>query len=374
MESAGTTPHVAMSAPDLAEVLQAPGPFATVYLTTTGDIDNAAQRSELRWRGVRDSLAEAGAPESVLEEIDAQVPDAHRNGQCLCVIADAGGVLHVEHHPEEPKQDVGIWGPLPSLVPLLEWRQSSLPHVLVLADRTGADVIGFRRERPAVVRETGNQDEDAAQKVRAGGWSQRRYQERAENVWEQNADAAATEVARLVERIGARLIVAAGDVRAVQLLRDALPRELTDLLVVADGSRAADGSADTTAEEATRLVADAVARDTVALVEKFREEKGQGDRAAAGAARTIEALAEGRVEVLLVNDDGVEDTRTAWFGPEPTMVATSEADMKAFGVDDATEARLPDVAVRAALLTSAGVRVVPRGTLDGDPVAAILRW
>lgn len=374
MESAGTTPQVALSAPDLAEVLQAPGPFATVYLTTAGDIDNAAQRSELQWRAVRESLAEAGAPESVLDEIDTHVPDAHHNGQCLCVIANAGGVLHVEHHPEEPKQDVGTWAPLPSLVPLLEWRQSSLPHVLVLADRTGADVIGFRRERPAVVRETGNQDDDAAQKVRAGGWSQRRYQERAENVWEQNADEAAAEVARLVERIAARLIVAAGDVRAVQLLRDSLPRELTDLLVTADGSRAPDGSAESTADEATRLVADAVARDTVALLEKFREEKGQGDRAAAGAARTLEALAEGRVEVLLVNDDGVEDTRTAWFGPEPTMVGMSEADVKAFGVDEAMEARLPDVAVRAALLTSAGVRVVPRGAIDGDPVAAILRW
>ncbi|MBW3668968.1 MAG: hypothetical protein KY443_07110 [Actinobacteria bacterium] len=374
MESAGTTPHVAVNAPDLAEVLQAPGPFATVYLATVGDVDNAAQRSELRWRGVRDALADAGAPESTLEEIDALVPDAHHRGQCLSVVANGDGVLHVEHHPEEPKRDIGRWAPLPSLVPVLEWRQSSPPHLVVLADRTGADVIGFRRELPDVMREAGDQDGDAVRKVHPGGWSQRRYQERAENAWEHNADAAAAEVARMAERIGARLIVAAGDVRALQLLRDALPRELADLLAAADGNRAPDGSAGTTADDAVRLVADAVARDTVALIEKFREEKGQGDRAAAGAARTMEALAQGRVEVLLVDDDAMEDTPIAWFGPEPTMVGMTEADVKAFGVDTATAARLPDVAVRAALLTSAGVRVVPGAVLDGDPVAAILRW
>jgi hypothetical protein len=375
MESAGTTPNVAVPAADLAEVLQAPGPFATVYLATEAEIDHAAHRSELRWRAVHDSLAEQGAPTEVLDAVAETVPGAHHHGQCLAVVADRSGVLHVEHHPEVPRQDVGRWAPLSMLVPLLEWRQVSPPYVAVLADRTGADIIGFRRELPHVVRETGSHDNEAAEKVQAGGWSQRRYQQRAENVWERNAEEAAAEVAKLVERIGARLVVAAGDVRAVQLLRDSLPRELADILQVVDGNRAADGSSDELAEAAARLVADSVARDTVAVVEKLREEAGQHDRAAEGPARVIEALAQGRVEVLLVDDDGQDEGgRTAWFGPEPTMVGLSEADVKAFGADVATEARLPDVAVRAALLTGAGVRVVPGGAVGNEGIAAILRW
>ncbi|MBV9411271.1 MAG: hypothetical protein JO148_06730, partial [Acidimicrobiia bacterium] len=46
---------------------------------------------------------------------------------------------------------------------------------------------------------------------------------------------------------------------------------------------------------------------------KFREERGQGDRAADGPAATLEAMSRSQVEVLLVHADP-DDTRTAWFG------------------------------------------------------------
>jgi len=373
MESAGTTPHVGVTAPDLVEVVQAPGPFATVYLTTEAEIDNAAQRNERRWRQVRDGLATEGAPESLLDRIDELVPEAHRQGQGLAVVANQSGVLHVEHHPEVLTRDVGLWSALPSLVPLLEWRQSSPPHVAVLADRTGADIIGFRRELPDLYREAGMSDRDEVQKVQAGGWSQRRYQERAENTWEQNTEAAAAEITKLVERIGARLVVVAGDTRALTMLRESLPREVLDRLVEVDGGRSADGSDDEFVAGVTRAVATAVASDTVAVIEKFREELGQGDRAGDGPARTIEALRQGQVEVLLVNDD-LEPDRTAWFGEGPTMIGLSADEVRGLGAESVQEARLHDVVVRAALGTSAGIRVVPHGGGPTDGIGAILRW
>lgn len=374
MESAGTTPNVAVTATDLAELVQAPGPFATVYLTTEAEIDNAAQRNERRWRQVRDDLAAQGAPASLLDAIDGLVPEAHREGQALGVVGTEAGVLHVEHHPEVLKADVGRWAALPSLVPVLEWRQMSPPHVAVLADRTGADIIGFRRELPDLYREAGmSTSKDEVQKVQAGGWSQRRYQERAENTWEENAEAAATEVAKLVERIGARLVVVAGDTRALALLRQSLPREVVDMVVEVDGGRGADGSEDEFVEGLARAVATAVASDTVAVLEKFREELGQGDRACDGLARTIEALRQGQVEVLLVHDDLTSD-RTAWFGEGPTMIGLSADEVRGLGADVVQEARLHDVVVRAALGTSAGVRVVPHGGGPTDGIGAILRW
>ncbi|HVF73654.1 MAG TPA: Vms1/Ankzf1 family peptidyl-tRNA hydrolase [Acidimicrobiales bacterium] len=373
MESAGTTPHVAVSAPDLVEVVQDPGPYATVYLTTEAGIDNAAQRNERRWRQVRDELAGQGAPESLLEQIDGLVPDAHREGQSLAVVGTEQGVLHVEHHPEVLKHDNGRWAALPSLVPLLEWRQMSPPHVAVLADRSGADIIGFRRELPDLYREAGTGNKDAVHKVQAGGWSQRRYHERAENTWEENAEAAAAEVTKLVERIGARLVVAAGDTRALTVLREALPREVLDMLVEVDGGRGADGSDEEFSVGVARAVATAVASDTVAIVEKFREELGQGDRACDGPARTIEALRQGQVEVLLINDD-LESDRTAWFGDGPTMLGLSADDVRGLGAEHVQEARLHDVLVRAALGTSAGIRVVPHGAGPADGIGAVLRW
>jgi len=80
------------------------------------------------------------------------------------------------------------------------------------------------------------------------------------------------------------------------------------------------------------------------------------------------------VDVLLLAPDDPDDLRTAWFGAEPTQLGTTAAEVKALGVDDPTEGRLVDVAVRAALGTGAGIRVVGAGAgLEGG-IGAILRW
>jgi peptide subunit release factor 1 (eRF1) len=81
-----------------------------------------------------------------------------------------------------------------------------------------------------------------------------------------------------------------------------------------------------------RALVQLVAEDTAALVRKLREELGQHDRAVEGAAATLAALARGQVEVLLVHGDP-DDDRTAWFGPEPTHVATTPDDLGAMGIE-----------------------------------------
>ena len=372
METSGTTPRVAVRAAELTELAAGQGPFATVVLATEARVDNAAQRSEVRWKAARDELALAGAPDQVLAAIDPVVPDAHLEGDGLAVIARADGVVHVEHSAAPPRTELVRWAPLPSLVPVVEWRQLSPPHVIVLADREGADIVAVRRDRPDVRREAGGEDA-AIHKVRGGGWSNRRYQDRAENTWEKNADDAAAHVAALAQRIGARLVVVAGDVRAVAMLRDALPTEVAGLVREADGGRSPDGSGPVLAADVDRLLHEAVAEDTRAVLAKFAEERGQGDRAADGPDETLQALAAAQVDVLLVADDP-DDERTAWFGPEPVHVSATATALRDLGVDDPVSARLVDVAVRAALGTGAGVRVVPAGAGVAGGIGAVLRW
>src|SRR5207253_1579450 len=119
----------AIADPSLTELVSREGPFLTVYLTTEAGIDNAAQRSAQRWKSLRTSLENDGVPGSVLNAVDPLVADAHLHGECLGVVL-AGDHLHVEHLPDPPKQDVGIWRELPALAPLLEWRQSWPAHVV----------------------------------------------------------------------------------------------------------------------------------------------------------------------------------------------------------------------------------------------------
>jgi hypothetical protein len=102
------------------------------------------------------------------------------------------------------------------------------------------------------------------------------------------------------------------------------------------------------------------------LLERFATELGQagapraahGDRAVEGAAATLAALGRGQVETLLLTGLFLDDERTAWFGPAPTDVAADRDELAGLGVAEPVEGRLVDVAVRAAMGTGAGVRIL----------------
>ena len=384
MESSGTTPLGGQSpaaVPDIAATFDGEGPFVTVYLATEAAVEQAAQQSELRWKTLRRELEEAGAPAEALTAIDPLVADAHQQGRTLAVVADTTGLRLVRHEPEPPARDAGCVAPLPRVGPLLEWAQSAVPHLVVLADRVGADIVVFTRGADrsgaggapvlSVGEETG--DDPNLRKSSPGGWSQRRYQNRAENLWEQNAKAVADQVASLVDETGARLVVVAGDVRALQLLREHLPDRIAGLLREVDGSRAAGSGLDEIADDVVKLAATVVAEDTVEFLRQFKEERGQRDLAAEGAKATIEALAAARVDTLLIHDDP-DDDRTAWFGPEPGMVAQSKKTLADMGVEAPQKARLVDVAIRAAFSTGAAVRIVPSAGSVKQGIGAILRF
>lgn len=364
----------AATVPDVAAVFDASAPFVSVYLPTDPAVDNAGPRNEVRWKGIRQELLEAGAPEAALGAIDQLVPDAHTRGAALVAIANAAGLRLVRHEPEPPRRELARVDPLPRLGPVLEWEQAAVPHVIVLADRVGADLAALTAAGRQILDSVGGADsgEPMVRRSPPGGWSQRRYQQRAENLWEERAGEAAEAVADLVDRIGARLVVAAGDVRATQLLQESLPARINELLEIVDGSRAVDGGLDELAEESVRLASSVAASDTVACLQRLREETGREEGLAVqGVEPTLAALAEARVDTLMVHDDP-DDDRTAWYGPEPALVAAHPEPLRELGVEDPARARLVDVALRGALGTGAGVRMVPKVPSDG--LAALLRY
>ena len=376
MESAEPTPEVDEPGRDLAEMVGDAGEFLSVLLTTDPAVENAGQRSELRWKSLRSDLEQRGIGEEVLSAVDPFVPEAHLHGPRLEVVVSTTGARHVEHggDPNDAtEQDEGRWGRVPWILPVLSWRQATVPHVVVLIDRSGADLFAFRREGPAVHEEVDPPGEPLT-RSKPGGWSQRRYQQRAENSWEKGAGDVAKELARLVERFEPRIIVVAGDVRAVQFLREALPKEMDELVRVTSGERPnPDGSGGIPQDEVDELVAEIVQSDTDEVLAKFEEELGQGDLAAEGPSAVIEALEKAQVEVLLIRDDA-EDERTAWIGPEPVHIGMARDRLEAMRVDDPVEARLRDAAVRAALGTAAKIRILPDGRGPREGIGAILRW
>jgi hypothetical protein len=382
MESTRSRPPGVLDAgrlPELARLMEAPGPFVTLYMATEPAVENAAQRSELRWKDLRQTLEGEGAPAAALEGIDALVPDAHTEGGTLAVVAGPDGVLLARNEPEPVATDVGRVAALPAVGPLLEWAQSAVPHVIVLADRVGADLVGVGPAGDEVLTSVGpaHGHDPRIRKSKPGGWSQRRYQDRAEVAWEERAGEVADRVAAMVGDLDARLVVVAGDVRAVSLLREALPPEVAELVTEVDGSRAVDGGVDHLADEVVRLTATVVAADTAECLRRWKEETGRDEAGAGGAGvegvgPVMGALRESRADVLLVHDDPA-DERTGWFLPRAGMVAEGPTVLRELNLGEEPEcARLVDVAIFGALRTGAGIRIVPSVPAEG--MGALLRY
>jgi hypothetical protein len=381
---------------------EADGPFVTAYLNAPSDEPNAGFHLTSRWKALRSTLAEAGAGETTLEAVDAALDvdteavrpepraaeenqpagapevDAeaeHTGGDLVAVVARGDRVLLSEHLsvtgaglPEAA--DRGRVGPLPWVTPLVVAAAASVPYVLAIADRRGIDLHGYGVDVEVDTTREGTHDQ--IERNAPGGWSQKRYQQRAIDSWERNGAEAADAVADLADRIAARVVLVGGDDHAVGPLIAALPKrwaERTDRLEHA--TRAEGGDDALVEDEVRRLVQTVRASDTKELLERFRQERGRGERAADGPGAVVAALQGAMVDTLLVHDD-LGDDRTAWFGPEPNHIGLDESDLAAMGVQRSQTARLIDVAVRAAMGTGAEVRVVPAATVQSG-LGAVLR-
>lgn len=336
---------------DLSRLVEATGPFVTVAMPTPSELDDAQHRFEIRWKNARRELESSRWSADDVAELDTLVSTLpHDGGASLIVVRAADGTTFAEFLDEPIRDTVVAEGHLPRLAPVIEARQRAIAHLLVDVDRAGADIHAFDGGR---VMETEQVDGDTEHIHRGhpGGWSQRRFQQRAENTWERNADDVAAQIVDMAGEYEAEMIFVAGDVRARHLVFEALPEsERTRTTLIESGSP------ESIADEIVRLLSDHVARGVRDLIERVKQREGTGT-ASTDVAEVLAGLAEGRVEHLLVHDDGTDD-------------AVTDHPVGAI----AAGARVVDVAIAAALHSSADVTVIPRVAMLNGPIAALCRW
>ncbi len=369
MERSGTNSPVSTRPADVLELMNSKGPFLTVWADRpSAEADGrAAANAAVR-------QASTTMPPAVLDAVTEALAAALTAAPGAVAVADGSGVRLVEELPSPPRASLSREGELPSLSPVIEHRQADIPFVLVVTDRQGADVYWSGPADTGVTTVTGDGDQPIHKPRHGGGWAHRRMQQRAENAWEQTSSEVASTLAEVVEQVRPRVITVGGDVRMTQLLRERVPDGVAALLRDVPGSRSEDGSDEHRDAAIRRWVRTAVAEDTVAVLRLFEQEQGQRDRAADGPSDTLAALRESRVDVLLVHDDP-DDARQAWFVDDvPTMVSDDPSLLRSLGHDEPRPARLVDVAIRAALATGAGIRVVPSAGPVTGGLGAILRW
>ncbi|MDP5185434.1 Vms1/Ankzf1 family peptidyl-tRNA hydrolase [Blastococcus sp. BMG 814] len=363
----------------LEPVFAAAGPYATVCADVTHTTESADTELELRVRALCEQLTEQGAPETVVEAVRARLLEGNEGGEAgtlkgrAVIVAADGSIVLDEVLADSPARETAEWAAHPDLLPVLRQLAGRVPHVVVVADRVGADITaaglpGQEDEERQVEGDTFHM-----RKLGVGGWSQRRYMETAENQWIDNADKVAEEIASLARRLGPRFVLLAGDVRARQILSDRASGVWSDLVVtMEEGGRAAGADREPIERRTNELVAEHEARDIATAVDQVQGAGAHG-LAVTGTAAVVEALRKGQVETLVVTDERDADA-TLLVGGSPLELGVKQQDMDALGVHGEIAPAGPAL-LEAAVASAAGVLVVPKAALPGgDPVAALLRY
>ncbi|NUR30202.1 MAG: hypothetical protein HOV83_30860, partial [Catenulispora sp.] len=282
---------------DLRTLLELPAPILSVYL---GHRNPADDDLPARRQAVIALLAALGATEQQTKIVEDVVAGAGRGRPATALFVGADGAHEQFDLPGSPVPDLVLRADVPHLAPLLAWRQARPAYVVAMLDRTGADLtIQPEHGGPATIRTVTGPD-DEIERNAPGGWSQHRYQQRAEDSWQHNARRVAAEAVAALDRSGARILLLGGDVRAVQYFVEALPTRIRHGVTVAKigGSRYADGGWPSRAHRIAEQLDRVVRGRTDELLAELSDRGGPGGPGGRGPDRpsaVIHALAQGRV-------------------------------------------------------------------------------
>lgn len=359
------TTHVTTEA--LRRLCTTPGPVVSIYFDLSAPPEENAWA---RWHSMAGRLTRQGTDAATIKALGNAVSASVPGSGVLAAFAANGELTLAVTMPGSTQPDLAVRDPLPHLLPLLAWLQERPAHVLAVVDRTGAEITAYPPGATTPVTLTVTGPDDEIERNAPGGWSQMRYQHRAEDSWQHNAARVADALIRTLSTVHARLLLLAGDVRALQYLTRHLPAPLRRSVPIHHvcGGRSPDGSRQDRIRQVETETRRAAREETRALLGRLAEERSPAGGSAEGVRDTLAALAHRRVRTLLVVDDP-RGRRTGWFGPDADQVADRREALTGI-TGPLVQAPLADIAVRSAILTGADVRVLEPGT-PGAPIDGI---
>ena len=192
------------------------------------------------------------------------------------------------------------------------------PLVPLVGRGDGALVAVVGRERGELFRlRAGRLDEvvDRSDEVPGrhdqGGWSQARFQRHIEKLVAEHLKEVAEDIDRRVRRMPSPKLIIVSSEEARSEFEEVLSTEAQNA-VVGWTTAEAHASAQDLLELTSPILEEARANEEAAVIERWREGAGRGERAASGWAETLEAASDARVDVLLYQDGAEHD---AWRCP-----------------------------------------------------------
>jgi hypothetical protein len=355
-------------------VLDAEGPFASVFFDDSHDTEDAGRQLDLKLREIAGRLGEQGADEATVEAIVAAVRDGERpvGRSGRGVVAAGGRVVLDRGLADPPVAQVVRVSPLPYLLPFLSHGSAGVPYLLVTVDNRGADLVSHDRDGREVATETVTGEDSPLHKVRGGGLAHTSMQASVEETRNQNLEDVAGRVAERVAALHPGLVLLAGEQQSRRALHTKLPpavREVTRELSA--GSRAEGASREDLEQEIHTALAGHRLRQLDDLAERFRIGLGRADGlAVTGVAEVVTALAEANVDTLLIGDAAEAEV---WVGGNAGEIAVDREGLLAFGVENGRKQRVDEALPWAAFVSGGSVTVMDERVDLKEGVGALLR-
>lgn len=291
-------------------------------------------------------------------------------GKGTCVFASYVLDFVEGHQVSVPVPDILHLGTTPYVRPLARLQDTYEKFALVVADNTATRIYLVAADNTELEDRIKG---DIKNRVKKGGWSQKRYARKRKSDLHDYAGEVADALKALDREESFHHIVLLGSEETTREIREALNTPLSDRVI---GQQSADLDADTAelVDEAYEMYFKEDRRDDRNLWEEIRDAYFAGDPAAVGPEDVLMALLNGRVDHLLITQDV---TKTGVRCRECDNVAAGEPDHCPYCKKEALiPLDLVNELVRRAELTDADVDfTAPLSGLSkvGD-VAALLRY
>lgn len=346
-----------------------PGPYASVYVDTSRDIDDPDRAIELRRRHARADLIDLGAdPATADASADAVGTDADlpgRHGQAL--FATHGEVVLTEELPQPPPVDKTRYALLPDAMPLALQHAPDIPYAAAVLTRVGPE-------------DSDTAPEDVQVEMQTGRWPSSTVAPRALTSlrvpihgWHREAERLADELAHLIDLGHADTLVVCGDVWVRGVLVNRLPAPLRHRVTTVPGNgRDVESGRALLEPQLAALFGGRLSAHDRDRLERFAAQRARHPDNE-GLPATIVALQRGQAEALVVNCP-IEQWPRIWLGTDPDQIALSVADLQTFGVTGHEKQSADAALLYAAVTTGAELIVVPREEMPlEDGIGVLLR-
>ena len=363
----------------LAALEPSPFPVISLYLSLSPNQNGREGYEQFikkalneRARALPEQSPERESFDKDVKRIQEFLTDQDLNaGQGLAIFACTGSDLFETILLDTPVKEHWLFtGSVPHLYPLAQLVENYPRYAAVMLDTNKARIFVFgaataEREEKIVGEKT--------RRTSKGGWSQARYQRRADNFHMLHVKEVVDTLDKIVREENIDHVVVAGADVAMPILREQLPKHLADKIVEIGAHE--DGESGSFVARTMAALREKDAETDVEKVQELMDAWQSGGLGVAGPEATLSAFQLGQVDELIITGSP-ETLKPVQNMPEDAAPGAVEVASSSSNAADEPRLKLSDELVTRAQQTAARIRFIEDASLLADigGVGALLRF